>query len=44
MVCMGDKVEDRLVGVHDEANGGWELRDSMKCDELGDLDRLVPMR
>jgi hypothetical protein len=21
VVCMGDKVEDRSVGVHDEANG-----------------------
>jgi hypothetical protein len=24
-VYMGDKVEDRLVVAHDEANGRWEL-------------------
>ncbi len=28
-----DKVEDRSVRVHDEANGQWELRSLMKCDE-----------
>jgi hypothetical protein len=43
VVCMGDKVQDRSVGAHDEANGQWELRGSMKCDELGDMGHLVPM-
>jgi hypothetical protein len=41
---MGDKVDDRLVVVHDEANGRWELRGLMEHDELGDMGRLVPMK
>jgi hypothetical protein len=40
----GDEVEDRLLVVHDETNGQWELRGSMKCDELGDMGHLMPMR
>jgi hypothetical protein len=44
MVCMGNEVEDRLLVVHDEANGRWELQSSMKHDELGDRGHLVPMR
>ncbi len=43
VVCMGDKVEDRLVVAHDEVNGRWELQNSMKHDELGDMGHLVPM-
>jgi len=30
---MGDKLEDRSAGVHDEANGQWELQSLMKCEE-----------
>jgi hypothetical protein len=41
---MGDEVEDRLVGSHDEVNGQWELQSSMKHDELGNMGRLVPMK
>jgi len=41
---MGGEVDDWLVVAHDEANGGWELQNSMRCDELGDMGRLVPMR
>jgi len=36
VVCVGDEMENRSVVVHDKANGQWELRGSMKCDELGD--------
>jgi hypothetical protein len=35
MVCMGDGVEDRSVMAHGKANGRWELRGSIKYDELG---------
>jgi len=41
---MGDEVEDRSVEAHDKANGRWELRGSMRSDELGDMGCLVPMR
>jgi hypothetical protein len=41
---MGDEVEDRLVRAYDEANGQWELRGLMKCEELGDMGHFVPMR
>ncbi len=41
---MGDEVEDRQVVVRDEANGWWELQGSMKRDELGDMEHLVPMK
>ncbi len=44
MVCKGDKVEDRLVGAHDEANGQWELQGLMRHEKLGVMGRLVPMR
>jgi len=37
-------VEDKSAVAHDEANGQWELRSLMRCDELGDMGRLVPMR
>jgi len=36
VVCVGDEMENRSMVVHDKANGQWELRGSMKCDELGD--------
>jgi len=39
---MGDEVEDRLVVAHDETNGRWELRGSMKHDELGTWDVWCP--
>ncbi len=29
MVCMGDKVEDMSMVMHDEANGQWELQGSI---------------
>jgi hypothetical protein len=41
---MGDEVEDRSMVAHDEVNGQWELRGSMRCDELGYMGRLVPMK
>jgi hypothetical protein len=45
VIYLRDKVKDRLVGAHDEANDRpWELRDSMTCDELGDMGHLVSMR
>jgi hypothetical protein len=34
---MGDEVEDRLVVPHDEVNGQWELRGSIKRNKLGDM-------
>ncbi len=37
-------MEDGSMVAHDEVNGQWELRGSMKCDELGDMGHLVPMR
>jgi hypothetical protein len=37
-------VEDKSMVAHDEANGRWELRNSMTHDELGDMGCLVPMR
>jgi hypothetical protein len=43
MVYMGDDVKDKLGVVHDEADGRWELRSSMRHDELGDMGHLVPM-
>jgi hypothetical protein len=42
VVCMGDEVEDRLMVAHDEVNGQWELRNSMRCDELGDMGVWCP--
>jgi hypothetical protein len=30
MVYMGDRMETRLVVVHDKTNGRWELRSSIK--------------
>ncbi len=36
-------MEDRSMVPHDETNGQWELRGSMKRNELGDMGRLVPM-
>ncbi len=44
MVRKGDEVEDRSVVVHDEANEQWELQGLMRCDELGDMGCLVPMK
>jgi hypothetical protein len=44
VVCVGDDVENRFVVQHDKTNGQWELRGSMKHDELGDMRHLVPMR
>jgi hypothetical protein len=44
VVCVGDEVKDRFVVSHDKANGRWELRGSMKHDDLGDMRHLVPMR
>ncbi len=44
MVYMGDEVEDKLVVAHDEMNKWWELRSTMKHDELGDMGHLVLMR
>jgi hypothetical protein len=44
VVCMGDEVEDRSMVVHDKVNGQWELRGSMRRDDLGDMGHLVPMR
>jgi hypothetical protein len=41
---MGDEVENRSVVAHDKANGWWELRSSMKHDELKDMGHLVPMK
>jgi hypothetical protein len=43
MVYMGDDVKDKLGVAHDEADGQWELRNSMRHDELGDMGHLVPM-
>ncbi len=40
---MGDRVVTRSVVVHDKANGQWELRSSIKHDELRDMGHLVPM-
>jgi hypothetical protein len=37
-------VEDRSVVAHDEPNGQWELRGSMRHDELRDMGHLVPMK
>jgi hypothetical protein len=43
VVCIGDEMEDRLVVPYDEANGWWELKGSMRQDELGDMGYLVSM-
>jgi hypothetical protein len=37
-------VEDRSVVAHGKANGWWELRGSIKHDELGDMECLMPMK
>ncbi len=37
-------MEDRSVLAHGGANGRWELQGSMRCDELGDMGCLVPMK
>ncbi len=37
VVCMGNGVENRFVVVHGKSNGWWELRSSMKQDEIGDM-------
>ncbi len=44
MIYIGDGVENRFVVMHEKVNGWWELRGSMKHDELGDMGYLVPMR
>jgi hypothetical protein len=44
VVCMGDKVENRLVTTQDKTNGQWELWNSMRFNELRDMRCLVPMR
>ncbi len=41
VVYVGDEVKDRLVVAHDTTNGQWELRSSMRCDELGDMGRFA---
>jgi hypothetical protein len=43
-VCMGDRVDNRCVVVHDKTNGWWERQGSMRYDELGDMGHLVPMK
>jgi hypothetical protein len=42
VVYMVDEVEDRFVVAHDKANERWELRDSMRHDELRDMDIWCP--
>jgi len=41
---MGDEVENKSVVAHGEVNGQWELRGSMRNDELRDMGCLVPMK
>jgi hypothetical protein len=44
MVCMGNGVENRFVVAHNKANGRWDLRSSMRHDELSDMGHLVSMK
>ncbi len=44
VVYMEDGMEDRSMVAHGKVNGRWELRNSIKYDELRDMGCLVPKR